>query len=113
MRPFQILRVDAAELLAKRHANDAGVDERSSLGEQPMLRDHIGGAEQRTGEHQLPVQRDTFALELIDVERLGIVDEPKLALWRKRFDNLQEVRAGLRETRHMRDVGNTDTFQLG
>src|SRR6266571_9134666 len=112
MGTLQIFSIDAAEMLAECRANDTGIDELRDFSKQPMLRDHVARAKQSARKHEFPVERDTLAFELIDVDGLRIIDESELALRGKRFDDLGEMQIGLSEARHVRDVGNADAFQL-
>ena len=96
--------VDGAEVLSKRAAHAASVHELGHLVEQLVLALQVGGVEHRAREHELPVQRQAFGLELHHVERRGrIVDEADLALRREQLDELVPVPIGLREAGHVRD----------
>ena len=64
MGAAQVGGIDAAEMLTQGRAQGAGIHQLGHPIKQTMLLNHVGGLEQRAGEHQLPVQRQALALEL-------------------------------------------------
>jgi hypothetical protein len=74
-----VIRVERSFL----NPNTPGDTPGANLGQEPMLLIHVGSPKERASEHQLPMDRQTLALEWDDVERVGIVDQCKRALGRQ------------------------------
>src|SRR5579859_1216817 len=91
MRPLEIGRVDRAEVLCERRADRPLIDQAGHLVQQIALLRDIGRAEHRAREHQLPMHRDALALERIEVERRGVIDQREAALRRDQFDDLRKM----------------------
>src|SRR5438034_3483190 len=56
------LAVDRAEIGMNRGADQARIDQRGDLGEQPALITHVGGLVSGAGEDEFPMERDALGL---------------------------------------------------
>lgn len=109
MRALQVGGIDSPKVITKRRAKNAVVDQTGRLIQEMMLLDHVGCFKKGASEHQLPMKRDTFSLELQCIERGRIVDQPELSLRSKTFDELLVMLIGLREARNEGDVIDSDS----
>ena len=109
---LEVARVDGAEVLTQRGFQYPAVNQLCYAGEQLVLGDHVGGLVHRTGEHQLPVQREGFALHGHHVEGLGIVDQCQVTLWLQRFDQFGEAAVGVGQADDVADLADADALEL-
>ncbi|SAL00956.1 hypothetical protein AWB76_07886 [Caballeronia temeraria] len=112
MGAAQIGRVDGAKMVRQRRAQHAGVDQLGDPDQNMVLFDHVRGLVHRAGVHQFPVQRDALGLQDRHVERLGVVDQPKLALRRQHLGDSNQVLVGMGQARHVIYRVNAKAAQL-
>ena len=113
MSATQVGGIDGAEMLTEGGLDHAGVDQIGDPLQQTMLLDHVCGLVQRTGEHQLPVQRQALALELHHIQRLQrVVDQRQTPLRRQALDQLRVVLVGLGQAGDMGDLADANARQF-
>ena len=109
--PPQVSGVDWAEVVLQRAAQNAGIHQLRNLSQEPMVLIHVGSPKERASEHQLPMDRQTLALEWDDVERVGIVDQGKRALRRQGVHDGGKMLIRRRKPGHVPHLGNPDSLQ--
>ena len=71
--------------------------QRGHFVEDAVLRDHVRGAVQRTGEHHLPMQRHALGLERRGIKRVVVGDDGQPALRRDQFRQPVQMLGGVRQ----------------
>ena len=102
MRLAQVGGIDRAQRAGTGGHDRAGVGQPRDLAQDFLLALDVRGAEQRPGEHQLPVQRQALALQRHHVQCGRIVDQRDPALRRDQFDDVAHVTVGVRRGEHER-----------